>query len=347
MTIEDPVTASPDSQARPASTPPPPSRLGQFVVVRLLATGKPPARSDIDKSLKRYFADRLALTAGDWKTLLDGTLDELGRCGLIESRPYRLTHSGRQAALGIIGVDTLPPRTTWQALRNRYVTAMALGILPLGKSQLERLGKADGMRAAILAKHYRLPSGPVPTLSRALHELAWQQLAKAHELADMTHKDFTRRAVLIATLLEGRSVNHPEEALAAMATDASATKPEVVRDSLICQWLNGADSREVVIDRFDLKEFARIVRELAATSGEGRFGPNKVFIDTVWNRFQSQPGTPPMTRQQFDHRLVEANAAMCLTLSRADLVDAMDPESVRLSEIRLSDASFHFIRTDY
>lgn len=347
MTIKDLVPTPPDSPGQPASNPSTPSRLGQFVLVRLLATGKPPARSDIDKSLKRYFADRLALTAGDWKTLLDGTLDELGKSGLIESRPYRLTPPGRQAALGIIGIDSLPPRTTWQSLRNRFITAMALGILPLGKSQLERLGKADGMRAAILAGHYQLPSGPVPTLSRALHELAWQQLAKAHELADVSHKDFTRRSVLIATLLEGRSVSHPEEALAAMATGASATTPDVVRDSLICQWLNRADSSEVVIDRFDLKEFARIVRELAANSAAGRFGPNKVFIDTVWHRFQSQPGIPPMTRRQFDHRLVDANAAGWLTLSRADLVGAMDPESVRLSEIRLSDASFHFVRTDY
>ena len=42
----------------------------------------------------------------------------------------------------------------------------------------------------------------------------------------------------------------------------------------------------------------------------------------------------------------EANNARLLNLARADLVQAMDPEDVRLSEVAYLNASFHFIRID-
>ena len=48
----------------------------------------------------------------------------------------------------------------------------------------------------------------------------------------------------------------------------------------------------------------------------------------------------------FKQRLAEANNARLLDLSRADLVQAMDPEDVRLSEVAYLNATFHFIRID-
>ncbi len=46
----------------------------------------------------------------------------------------------------------------------------------------------------------------------------------------------------------------------------------------------------------------------------------------------------------FKQRLAEANNARLLDLSRADLVQAMDPDDVRLSEVTYLNAAFHFIR---
>jgi hypothetical protein len=88
------------------------------------------------------------------------------------------------------------------------------------------------------------------------------------------------------------------------------------------------------------------VRELADTSPTGHFGEHKVFISHVWDRFREDQASNGMTREEFDRRLVEANRENLLTLSRADLVDAMDPADVQASEIRLSHSTFHFIRTD-
>jgi hypothetical protein len=45
-------------------------------------------------------------------------------------------------------------------------------------------------------------------------------------------------------------------------------------------------------------------------------------------------------------RLVEANHAGLLHLSRADLVQAMDPADVRESEASYLGAPFHFIRIE-
>ncbi len=39
-----------------------------------------------------------------------------------------------------------------------------------------------------------------------------------------------------------------------------------------------------------------------------------------------------------------ANNARMLDLSRADLVQAMDPDAVRLSEMHYLNATFHFVR---
>ena len=51
-----------------------------------------------------------------------------------------------------------------------------------------------------------------------------------------------------------------------------------------------------------------------------------------------------MDLDAFKERLAEANNARLLDLSRADLVQAMDPEDVRESEVHYLNATFHFVR---
>lgn len=92
------------------------------------------------------------------------------------------------------------------------------------------------------------------------------------------------------------------------------------------------------------KEFAaevlRVARHEPATA---RFGPNKAFVASVWEHIRGQEGFP-RTLKAFKDRLVEAHGQGLLTLSRADLVAAMDPELLRRSEIRYLNATFHFVR---
>ena len=46
----------------------------------------------------------------------------------------------------------------------------------------------------------------------------------------------------------------------------------------------------------------------------------------------------------FKKQLAEANNARLLDLSRADLVQAMDPNDVQQSEVHYLNATFHFVR---
>ena len=77
----------------------------------------------------------------------------------------------------------------------------------------------------------------------------------------------------------------------------------------------------------------------------GRFGDSKVFIAHVWRaQLQSDPAFRTMDLAAFKERLAEANNARLLDLSRADLVQAMDPDDVRQSEVHYLNATFHFVR---
>lgn len=329
-----------------------PAGLGRLILIRLLAAGKSPGLSDLSKALKRYFADRLGLSESQWSERLGQRLAELEQRGLLQAKPFRLTENGRAEALTFLKLDALPSGMTWQTLRTRYLLARALEIQPSGKTEWDRLGTADGVRAAVLVRHYDLPTTPVPTISSALHALAWKQLHTAHHVEVPAGKDFTWKHVLRATLMPDLH-GEPVERLPAMVAHARNTGTNELRDAIIRQWLDrqeagrGQPSENAESHPpSDLAEFATRVRELARTSPTGRFGDNKVFLSHLWERFQEQARDNGISREEFNRRLVEANRQNLLTLSRADLVGAMAPQDVQASEIRLSDTTYHFLRTD-
>jgi hypothetical protein len=87
----------------------------------------------------------------------------------------------------------------------------------------------------------------------------------------------------------------------------------------------------------DLPTFAERVLRAARTSATGRFGDDRVFISHVWRAMGG------LDEQSFKNRLVEANQKRLLSLTRADMVELMDPTDVAASEIRHFGATFHFI----
>jgi hypothetical protein len=88
----------------------------------------------------------------------------------------------------------------------------------------------------------------------------------------------------------------------------------------------------------DLAGFATRVLAAAQTSPTGRFGDRKVFISHVMHHLGVHDETT------FKQRLVDAHQAGLLTLGRADLVDAMDPEDVARSETHHTNSTYHFVR---
>ena len=96
--------------------------------------------------------------------------------------------------------------------------------------------------------------------------------------------------------------------------------------------------------KLDLPSFAEQVKSAARTCPTGRFGDNKVFIVHVWRALQVVPPFKSMELATFKEQLAAANNARLLDLSRADLVQAMNPDDIRQSELQYFNATFHFIR---
>src|SRR5690606_22206608 len=94
----------------------------------------------------------------------------------------------------------------------------------------------------------------------------------------------------------------------------------------------------------DLPAFARRLPAAAERTTTGHFGDNKVFISHVWRTLRSDPDLNGMSMEDFKRRLGEANNARLLDLSRADLVQAMDPQDIRESEVAYYGATYHFVR---
>ncbi|TKD00417.1 hypothetical protein [Polyangium fumosum] len=89
--------------------------------------------------------------------------------------------------------------------------------------------------------------------------------------------------------------------------------------------------------------FADRVLSAARASKTGRFGENKVFVSHVIRQLERE-GFTIGDVDTFKARLVAAHRARLLALSRADLVQAMDPADVAESEIVHLNGSFHFVR---
>jgi len=322
-----------------------PSRLGSFVLVRLMASGKPPAPAELRKSLRNLFADRLGLSDSAWAAQVDGTLTELRRDGLLEPKKLIVTPAGQAAVSQFLGVDSLPAKRTWPLLRNRYLLAKTLGVRPQSAKDWEKLGTADGLRAAILTRHFHLPLAPGASLAQVLRVLAWSQLTQAHELSLPTHLEFTRNNVLSATLLSGQS-GPPGERLPTLVIGARRNHPDALREAVLRRWLDEQEGRETASARITLPDFARRVKDLARTSPTGRLGENKVFISHIWDRFRTDPAASALTRPEFNRLLLEANREDLLALSQADLVGLLEPADVADSAVSLASATFHLVRID-
>jgi hypothetical protein len=285
-----------------------------------------------------FFQHRM--TPAEWDMQLDEALQRLSAAGSISRKPLTLTEAGRKEALAFLNLEALPPRANWKRIRDAFLIPRALGLTELTEERRKRLATADGLRAAILCKQYGLASGEVPTLSQALDALAWKRLN-----IDSTER-FTRATVLARVFsLEGNT--GLAKRLPTQVVHARNNGSQELRTATIRKWLDansGTSGTKSGHVSFNLAGFAEAVREAARSSPTGRFGDHKVFISHIWRRLQEQCAFPGMNEAEFKRRLTEANHVGLLALSRADLVEAMDPEDVRTSETPYLNATYHFVQ---
>ncbi|WP_235216877.1 hypothetical protein [Archangium violaceum] len=329
------------------------SRLGELVLVWLLtrAEGKG-TRGALSGALAPFASHRWS--SGEWSTRLDESLAALESDGLLEPTARKgvsLTKQGRERALDFLGLKS-SKGLNWKKLRITHLAAISLG---LPASNAGRLGKADNLRAVLVEKQLGLEGVGTRTLNAVRDELCWKQLGVE------TDKPFNMANVqsfLLGKVLQASREVKPSQAmqqLAARGVGARRTDTESLRVAALQSWLiptpeasapTPAPARvpEAPAPRprpveDALPAFAERVLHTARTSATGRFGDDRVFISHVWRAMRDHG----LDEQSFKNRLVEANQKRLLSLSRADMVELMDPADVRASEIHHLGSTFHFI----
>ncbi|WP_225411378.1 helix-turn-helix domain-containing protein [Stigmatella hybrida] len=327
------------------------SRVGEVALLWLLTRpeGKG-SRTDLSRALKSFVEHRWS--PGEWNTRLEEALATLEAGGLLHQTPRKglhLTDDGRQRAVEALGVERAPKGLTWKQLRLKYLTAKSLG-LPPSASNVSRLGTPDGLRAILVQKQSGLGEPGTRSLAQVRDALCWKQLGVDSD------KPFTLSAVqsfLLGKVLQATREVSPAQALeqlAARSVGARRMGAESLRLAALQSWLVAATEAAPLpapepeapvppAGEEALSSFAERVLHTARTATSGRFGDDRVFISHIW-RAMKDPG---LDEQAFKNRLIEANQKRLLSLSRADMVELMDPADVAASETRYLGATFHFI----
>jgi hypothetical protein len=338
------------------------SAVGHLVLARLLPGGdKGVTRAQLKKDLDPLVRHRWQGVA--WDDRLDQTLEQLESSELTgcvkKGKTWWIapTAPGRRRGLEFLGIDQLPPKATWATLKKTYLLARMLDLPAPAGDRLKEFAKDTGFKAALLKAHYGLPTEDYPTLPRATDALAWKLLG-IESTRKVTLQDVLT-ALFNRELGDHRQANPRKavEKILAQIVDARRDTAGELREAAMRRWIDRTAAEpgpspaappvaegDAHPAPLDPETFARRVVAAARSSPTGWFGENKVFIAHVWRRLREDPAFREMDLATFKQRLTEANHARRLDLSRADLVEAMDPEDVRASEAHCLGATFHFIR---
>jgi hypothetical protein len=322
-------------------TAPPATTLADLVLVRMsLPSKKPVVPSVVREDIGKLLGAEISAAELDQ---LRHTLASDGFLAKGERNTFTLTDAGRHRALQFLGVTELPARTNWSTVITRYLFPKAAG---LSASAAARLNNGDKLAAFVLKRKYGLAAGAGSTVNRVLEAIACKQLGFSEE----TTLEGLLCTVLSQLIGSGRLTKEQLlKQVSLFETGLTAATADAVRGTVVRDWL-GAEARPLpgrespAPEPLDLTAFARTVRALAASSPpQDRFHDNKIFIAALWRASQREPSFPRLSLPEFKQRLIEANSRNLLHLSRADLVQAMDPQLVADSETAYLNATFHFV----
>jgi hypothetical protein len=318
--------------------------VGDLILVRLLVAGAKPRMSDCWRQLSNFLPEPVD-AAGREKHV-----QVLVVAGMLKQRPMALTDAGRARALEFLGVPALEAGTTWAGLVNRHLILTALRV-PRGDSRARKISKAEGLAAFVVNEHFEVQRRPESTLAEVLNALVCQQLGfpEAKNLREIKRLVLSRLVGSKEMLrIEQLRSQVPRVAAGAQRSGARAIRMAILRRWL-CASAGGAEAESTLRRAehpFELGEFAATVKAVARDCPGGWFGDRKVFINHVWRHFGGQVGMPAMELPEFKARLVEANRARLLDLSRADLPDQLPAADVGESETHQENAVFHFIQSE-
>jgi hypothetical protein len=134
-------------------------------------------QGELSRDLGPYFAHRLAPAA--WRETLAAAIATLSVQGLITVTRNRVavTDKGREALTRELGGHPLP--RTWAEMRDSRLVARALGLHAQPGTKIKALAKPDGLRAAILQRHFGLRIKGAPSPAKLRQALAVVALERA------------------------------------------------------------------------------------------------------------------------------------------------------------------------
>ena len=324
-----------------------------LLLARLLPPTKAqPKPTQVRNDVSRFF--REPVTDETWQDLIDGLVN----MGLLTARPLGLTEAGRSRALEFLGISELPAKCHWKDIRVQFLLPKALGFAPTAAESQKRIKRPENLAALLIKRRFELAGRDAPALGKTLealvcHELGFSEATTLTELKKLV----LSRMIGSETPLDAKALHTTFPRLLLGAKTGGVTG---LCDVLLDGWADAAPSplasvpssappptpvavEEPVPAEFDLPAFAATVQAVARDCPTGRFGDNKVFINHLWRHLRDEPSFPALDLPTFKEKLVAANSAGLLTLSRADLVQVMDPADVQESETRYLNGEFHFV----
>ena len=323
--------------------------LFDLVLVRMALPSKEPVsasavRRDVGKLLGSE------LSTADF----DSLRSELASAGFLtkgKRNTFALTDSGREPALQFLGIAELPAQINWSTVIATYLFPKAAGLPAEAAAELD---SGDKLAAFILKRKYGLAAQAGSTVNQVLEAVACERLGFPHEM--------TLSGLLcgvLSTLIGSRAIHQRKACQKATAVRDRANSRQCRRRTVqggsglagrhAAIWASAAPARTAAgrrAVRLDCLCRERAKALSRPSPPEDRFHDNKVFIAALWRATQEEPSFPLLSLPEFKQRLVEANSQNLLHLSRADLVQAMDPQLVADSETAYLNATFHFVLVD-
>jgi hypothetical protein len=358
-------------------------RLRDIVLVRIASAVRGLSRTDLANDLVGVVAHRLS--AGRWRTLLDGALESLTSGGLVSQRAGRIeaTDAGIDTASQFLGLKGHLPRL-WNELRDERLIARALGLHREPAKRIKALATQDGLRAAIVQRAFALKIKGVPTASRLRSALASVALERAFGnqikagLAGKTGFSASAGRLLAAQLVrQPRDFGTDARLIAALAAEhVGATKTDLtaLRLGVLRTFIEGDSAKpapkkqapaaagaarprlvepapasapaKVATGRPDFAGFVQEVRRQAAGQAQGWPGNRRAYISHVWRHIREQRPDWGVSEIEFKCMLAEAHRAGHVVLANADLKDSKNIKDLQDSAVVFKNAVFHFIRVD-
>jgi hypothetical protein len=186
-------------------------RMRDILLLRLAVSGKALTRDGLAKELAPIGAHVVA--AADWKSLLERDLAALADAGLadVKASSVGATEAGVKRAAIVLGGRAAFPKT-WPEARDIRLIGKVLGLENEPLPRLKKLGRPDGLRAAVLVKAFALKLRGTPSPVRLRTALAKVALARAFGSAvEASRDDRTGLSAKAGRTLAGRLARMPKD----------------------------------------------------------------------------------------------------------------------------------------